>query len=176
MGGGPGMNVFRDIAPGIKYHSYMDLLKKIIMHQSVKLTGAIWLLQLVITSPFFHALVWLQSVSPLGFERGSPGREADDLPTELSLSPAFDLTHTLHFLQWWKSSITNKWSHLYITATTSTHLTTFVCMLHHKYPKFNHFQNKMNGRCMYFTIHLTLFCGYLHKCLIRINAIYRTTS
>ncbi len=34
---------------------------QIIMHQSVKLTGAIWLLQLVISSPLIHALVWPES-------------------------------------------------------------------------------------------------------------------
>ncbi len=33
------------------------------MHQSVKLTGAIWLLHLVISSPLIHALVWSESSS-----------------------------------------------------------------------------------------------------------------
>ncbi len=31
------------------------------MHESVKLSGAIWLLQLVISSPLIHALVWPES-------------------------------------------------------------------------------------------------------------------
>ncbi len=31
------------------------------MHQSVKLTGAIWLLQLLISSPLIHAMVWPES-------------------------------------------------------------------------------------------------------------------
>ncbi len=65
---------------------------KIIMHQSVKLTNAIWLLQLVISSPLIHALDDT-SQAPKGFEPrspaweadpGSPAWEADDLPTELS--------------------------------------------------------------------------------------------
>ncbi len=53
------------------------------MHQSVKLTDAIWLLQLVISSlSFMH---WVTRIKPpLGFEPGSPVWEADDLPTELS--------------------------------------------------------------------------------------------
>ncbi len=49
------------------------------MHQSVKLTEAMWLLELVIASPLIHALG-----DPHGFESGSPAWEADDLPTELS--------------------------------------------------------------------------------------------
>ncbi len=51
------------------------------MHQSVKLTDALWLLQLVISSPVIHALGdpsqapnWIQT----------PAWEADNLPTELS--------------------------------------------------------------------------------------------
>ncbi len=52
------------------------------MHQSVKLTDAIWLLQLVISSPLIHAL-GDPSQSPTGI--GTPAWEADDLTTELSL-------------------------------------------------------------------------------------------
>ncbi len=56
------------------------------MHQSVQLTDAIWLLQLVISSTLIHAL-GDPSQSPMGFEPISPAWEADDLPTELSLPP-----------------------------------------------------------------------------------------
>ncbi len=60
----------------------------IIMLQSVKLTGAIWLLQLVIFSPLIRALVWTGVKSSQWFKPGSPAWEADDLPTELSLPPS----------------------------------------------------------------------------------------
>ncbi len=58
------------------------------MHQSVKLTDAIWLLHLVICSPLIHAL-GDASQAPPGFEPGSPAWEADDLPTELSFPPLY---------------------------------------------------------------------------------------
>ncbi len=54
------------------------------MHQSVTLTDAIWLLQLVISSSLIHAL-GDPSQTPPGFEPRSPAWEADNLPTELSL-------------------------------------------------------------------------------------------
>ncbi len=54
------------------------------MQQSVKLTDAIWLLQLEIYSPLIHAL-GDQSQAPPGFKPRSPAWEGDDLPTELSL-------------------------------------------------------------------------------------------
>ncbi len=53
------------------------------MHQSVKLTDAIWLLQVVISSPLIHAL-GDPSQAPTGIQ--TPAWEADDLPTELSLT------------------------------------------------------------------------------------------
>ncbi len=59
------------------------------MHQSVKLTDAIWLLQLVISTLLIHALVWPKVKPPPGFEHGSTAWEADDLPTELYLSPYY---------------------------------------------------------------------------------------
>ncbi len=52
------------------------------MHQSVKLTDAIWLLQQVISSPPIHAL-GDPSQAPTGIR--TPAWETDDLPTELSL-------------------------------------------------------------------------------------------
>ncbi len=54
------------------------------MHQLVKLPDAIWLLQLVISFPFIHALGYPSQTQP-GFKPGCPVRELDDLPTELSL-------------------------------------------------------------------------------------------
>ncbi len=50
------------------------------MHQSVKLSDAIWLLQLVISSPLIHAL-GDSSQTPTGFEPGSPVWEAAHLPS-----------------------------------------------------------------------------------------------
>ncbi len=59
------------------------------MHQLVKLTDAIWLLHLVISSPLIHALGDPSQAPPVkpppGFEPGSPDWEANNLPTELSL-------------------------------------------------------------------------------------------
>ncbi len=53
------------------------------MHQSIKLTYAIWLLHQVISSPLIHALTWVKALP--GFKLGSLAWEADDLPTELFL-------------------------------------------------------------------------------------------
>ncbi len=61
------------------------------MHQLVMLNGAIWLLQLVISSSLIHALGDPSQSPPLGFEPGSPDWETDDLPTELYLPPILDL-------------------------------------------------------------------------------------
>ncbi len=55
------------------------------MHQSVKLTDAMWLLQLVISSPLIRAMGEL-SQSPTKIRTW----EADNLPIELSL-PSFGL-------------------------------------------------------------------------------------
>ncbi len=66
----------------IIYKQFNNHLKTI-MHQSVKLTYAIWLLQLVISSSLILAL-GDPSQAPPGFEPRSPAGEADDLPTELS--------------------------------------------------------------------------------------------
>ncbi len=52
------------------------------MHQSVKLTDAIWLLQQVIFFTLIHELGHVSQA------RG-PQLEGGDLPTELSLPPAF---------------------------------------------------------------------------------------
>ncbi len=57
------------------------------MHQLVKLTGAIWLLQLAISSPVIHALVWPESSYHQDLKAGSPAWEVNNLPTELSLPP-----------------------------------------------------------------------------------------
>ncbi len=57
------------------------------MHQSVNLTDAIWLLQLVISSPLIHPFFDLIQ-PPLGLEPGFPAWEVDDLPVDLSLPPA----------------------------------------------------------------------------------------
>ncbi len=58
------------------------------MHQLVKLSDAIWLLQLAISSLLIHALGDLsQAPTAQGFEPGSSDWKADDLPTELSLLP-----------------------------------------------------------------------------------------
>ncbi len=51
------------------------------MYQSVKLTDAIWFLQLVISSPLIHALVDPIQAPP-GFEPRASGWKADDLPPE----------------------------------------------------------------------------------------------
>ncbi len=53
------------------------------MHQSVKLTDAIWLLQLIIFSPLIYALG-----DPSQAEPRSPAWEVDDLPIDLSLPQA----------------------------------------------------------------------------------------
>ncbi len=66
----------------IIYKQFNNHLKTI-MHQSVKLTYAIWLLQLVISSSLILAL-GDPSQAPPGFEPRSPAGEADDFPTELS--------------------------------------------------------------------------------------------
>ncbi len=52
------------------------------------------LIQLVISSPLIHAL-GDQSQAPTGFEHGPLDREADDLPTELSLPLALEILATL---------------------------------------------------------------------------------
>ncbi len=67
---------------------FQTFFRKLIMHQSVKLTDGIWLLQVVISSlSFMH---WVTLVkSPLGFEPWSPAWEEDDLLTELSLLTCF---------------------------------------------------------------------------------------
>ncbi len=49
-------NLSYDVYWYILMDSFFIFLYKIIMHQLVKLTGAIWLLQLVISSPLIHAL------------------------------------------------------------------------------------------------------------------------
>ncbi len=59
-----------------------DIIRKIIEHQLIKLTDAIWLLQLAISSlSFMH---WVTEVKlPPGFEPVTPDWEADDLTTQL---------------------------------------------------------------------------------------------
>ncbi len=57
-------------------------LWKIFMYQLAKLTGAISLLQLVISSSLIR-VTYIKAPSEL--ELGSPAWEADDKPTELSL-------------------------------------------------------------------------------------------
>ncbi len=75
------------------------------MHQSVKLTGAIWLLLLAISSPVIHAL-GDTSQAPTGFEPGSPAWEADDLPTKLSLPPImFHYSVSSSYVQFYKWTI-----------------------------------------------------------------------
>ncbi len=66
------------------------------MHHLVKLTDAIWLLQLVISSLPIHALGDLSQAST-GIRTRDPDWEADDLPTELSLP----LTTTLVNINDW---------------------------------------------------------------------------
>ncbi len=56
------------------------------MRQLVKITDAIWLLQLAISSPLIQAL-GDPSQASTGIQTGSPDSESDDLPTELSLLP-----------------------------------------------------------------------------------------
>ncbi len=70
---------------------------KIIMHQSVKLTEAIWLLQLAISSPLIHALGDM-SQAPTGLEHRSPAWEAGDLLTELSLPLEHKLIKTYLYM------------------------------------------------------------------------------
>ncbi len=67
---------------------FFFFLKKIIMHQLIKLTDAIWLLQLAISSPLIHALGDPSQAPPRqGFKPMSPDWEADHLPIQLSLPP-----------------------------------------------------------------------------------------
>ncbi len=55
------------------------------MHQSVKQTGALYLLQLVISSPLIHALVCPKSSTHYDSSMGPLAWEADDLAPKLSL-------------------------------------------------------------------------------------------
>ncbi len=50
------------------------------------------ILQLVISYPLIHALVWLESSPNWDSKPGSPAWEADNLPNELSLLPNFSVT------------------------------------------------------------------------------------
>ncbi len=54
------------------------------MHQLVKLTDAIWFLQLVISSPLIHAL---GDVIQVPTRIQTPSWESVDLPTQLFLHP-----------------------------------------------------------------------------------------
>ncbi len=55
------------------------------MHQSVKIIDAIWLLEVVISSPLIHTCIGWPDSS--WFQLRSQAWEANDLPTELSLPP-----------------------------------------------------------------------------------------
>ncbi len=68
------------------------------MHQSVKLTNAIWLLQLVISSPRIHAL-GDPSQAPTGIRTRIPNLTADNLPTDLSLLSITNLLQPLQLPQ-----------------------------------------------------------------------------
>ncbi len=78
----------------------MFFLQKIIIQQSVKLTDAIWLLQIVISSPLIHALGDPSQAphqdSNLGYKRWNlfPAWDVDDLSTSYP-SPLINV-HTMH--------------------------------------------------------------------------------
>ncbi len=70
-------------------------LKTIIMHHLVKLTDAIWLLHLAISSLSFRH--WVARVKPpLKFEPRSPDWEVDDLPTILIFFACFSFYFYLY--------------------------------------------------------------------------------
>ncbi len=79
------------------------------MHQSDKLTGAIWLLELVISSPLIHALVWPESSS---HQDSNPGLQHERRMTYQSekLTGAIWLVQLvfssplIHALEWPESS------------------------------------------------------------------------